>query len=213
MSLSKIYIPPWDLSWLSGKSYFLLLQRKLYVLFSGSLLIYFGIVWIWSLYYRLIRGFGLRLSFYLPKSVRLTLSQLIFGFPYSFKITCFMLRQLIFHKEIVVSSAKFHVLILWSPICIPLIILSILMKSASTPIIIIYNSMENRHSWRTRIMVKGSDRRPFMNFSVMGNTVCLFFSQKIDGKMIFTLSFLDFHDIPVLGKYGFSSSGGSALIR
>ena len=40
---------------------------------------------------------------------------------------------------------------------------------------------------------------------VMGNTV-FFFSQKIDGKMIFIWSFWAFHDIPGLGKYGFSCS-------
>ena len=33
-----------------------------------------------------------------------------------------------------------------------------------------------------------------------------FFSQKIDGKVIFPWSFLAFHDIPGLGKYGFSRS-------
>ena len=33
-----------------------------------------------------------------------------------------------------------------------------------------------------------------------------FFSQKIEGKMIFTWYFLAFHDIPGLGKYGFSCS-------
>ena len=36
----------------------------------------------------------------------------------------------------------------------------------------------------------------------------LFFSQKVDGKMIFTWSFWAFHDIPGVGKYGFSCSGG-----
>ena len=35
----------------------------------------------------------------------------------------------------------------------------------------------------------------------------LFFSQKVDGKMIFTWSFWAFHDIPGLGKYGFLHSG------
>ena len=62
----------------------------------------------------------------------------------------------------VVSSAKFTVLISWFPICIPLIILSVLMKLVSTSIAVMYNSMESRHPWQTRIMVKGSDRRPFI---------------------------------------------------
>ena len=39
-----------------------------------------------------------------------------------------------------------------------------------------------------------------LNFSVMGNIY------KVDGQMIFTLSFWAFHDIPGLGKYGFSCS-------
>ena len=34
----------------------------------------------------------------------------------------------------------------------------------------------------------------------------LFFSQKVDGKMIFTWSFWAFHDIPGPEKYGFSCS-------
>ena len=34
----------------------------------------------------------------------------------------------------------------------------------------------------------------------------LFFSQKVDGKMIFTWSFWAFHNIPGLGKYCFSCS-------
>ena len=38
----------------------------------------------------------------------------------------------------------------------------------------------------------------------MGNTA--FIQPKIDGKMIFTWSFLAFHDIPGLGKYGFLRS-------
>ena len=42
-----------------------------------------------------------------------------------------------------------------------------------------------------------------LNFSVMWNTV---FSQKVEGKMIFTWSFLAFYDIPGPGKYGFSRS-------
>ena len=34
----------------------------------------------------------------------------------------------------------------------------------------------------------------------------LFFSQNVDGKMIYTRSFWAFHDIPGPGKYGFSRS-------
>ena len=59
----------------------------------------------------------------------------------------------------VVLSAKFTILISWSPFCIPLVILSVLIKLEGTSITILYNSLESRHIWRTRIMVKGLDRR------------------------------------------------------
>ena len=48
------------------------------------------------------------------------------------------------------------------PICIPLILLSALLRLESTSVAILYNSMESRHPWRTHIGVKGSDRRPFI---------------------------------------------------
>ena len=51
-----------------------------------------------------------------------------------------------------------------------------------------------------------------LNFSVMGNAG-IFFSQKVDGEMIFTWSFWAFHDIPGLGKYGFSRSAKTADIQ
>ena len=44
-----------------------------------------------------------------------------------------------------------------------------------------------------------------LNFSVMGNKAFLF-GQKVDERIIFTWSFWAFHDIPRLGKYGFSCS-------
>ena len=47
-------------------------------------------------------------------------------------------------------------------ICIPLILLSTLMRLASTSVVILYNSMDSRHPWRTHVGVKGSDRRPFV---------------------------------------------------
>ena len=62
----------------------------------------------------------------------------------------------------VLLSAKFTVLISWSRIYIPLIVLSVLMKLAITSVAIMYNSMESRHPWGIRIMVKGSDRRSFI---------------------------------------------------
>ena len=41
---------------------------------------------------------------------------------FSVKITFFLLGQVISLKKMVVWSAKFTILILWSPICIPLIL-------------------------------------------------------------------------------------------
>ena len=62
----------------------------------------------------------------------------------------------------VVLSATFTILISLSPICIPLILLSALMRLASTSAAIFYNSMESRHPWQTHIEAKGSDKRPFV---------------------------------------------------
>ena len=76
-------------------------------------------------------------------SARLSLSQFIFAFSYSFKITCILLRQVISLKKKVALSAKFTILISWPPICIPLIHLSALMKLASTSAAILYNKMES----------------------------------------------------------------------
>ena len=69
------------------------------------------------------------------------MSYFIFAFSYGFKITCIILRQVIAHKEMVVSPAKFTILISWSPICIPLIILSVIIKLAS-------NSVAIMTAWR-----------------------------------------------------------------
>ena len=54
------------------------------------------------------------------------------SFSYSLKITCILLRQVISLKKMMVLSVKFTILISWSPICIPLILLSALMRLAST---------------------------------------------------------------------------------
>ena len=82
------------------------------------------------------------------------------SFSYSLKITCILLRQVISLKKMVVLSIKFTNLISWSPICIPLILLSALMRLASTSAAIWYNSLDSCHQWRIHIGVKGSDRRP-----------------------------------------------------
>ena len=145
--MSGIPSPSRELNQLSGRSYFCCSRGNCIFFFQ------FPFWYILKQYiFRLcttiwIRRFGLRLSFYLSRKVRLTLSQFIFAFPYSIKITWIMLRKVISHKKMVVLSAKFTILISWSPICIPLIILSVLMKLASTSIAIMYNSMESRHPW------------------------------------------------------------------
>ena len=59
------------------------------------------------------------------------------------------LRQVISLKKMVVLSAKFTILISWSPICIPLILISTLMRLASTSAAILYYSMNSRRPWRT----------------------------------------------------------------
>ena len=82
---------------------------------------------------------------------------------YSFKIICILSKQVISLKKMVVLSAKFTIIISWSPMCLPLILLLALMKLASTSATIMYKSRENRHPWQTSyVRVKGSDRRPFI---------------------------------------------------
>ena len=66
-------------------------------------------------------------------------------------------------RKIVMLSAKLTILISWSPICTPLILLLELMKLASTSVAVMYNSMKNRQPWQTsQVRVKGSDKRPFI---------------------------------------------------
>ena len=84
------------------------------------------------------------------------------SFSHSLKITCVLLRQVISLKKMVVFSVKFTILNWCSPICIHLILLSALMRLASTSAKILYNSMESRHLWHTNIRIKGSDKRPFI---------------------------------------------------
>ena len=84
------------------------------------------------------------------------------SFSYSLKITSILLRQVISLKKMVVLSVKFTILISWSPICIPLILLSALMRLASTSAAVLYNNLDSWHHWRTHIGVKGSNRRPFI---------------------------------------------------
>ena len=86
----------------------------------------------------------------------------MFAFSYSIKITCILLRQVISLKKMMVLSEKFTIPISWSPICIPLYLLSSLMKLASTSGPILYSSMGCRHPWQTHIRVKQSDKRLFI---------------------------------------------------
>ena len=57
---------------------------------------------------------------------------------HNFKITYILSRKVISLKKMVVSSAKFTILVSWSLICIPLIFLLTLMKLASTSAAIMY---------------------------------------------------------------------------
>ena len=66
-------------------------------------------------------------------------------FSYSLKITCFLLRQVISLKKMVVLSVKLTILISWSPICIALILLSALMRLVSTVAAILYNTLDSWH--------------------------------------------------------------------
>ena len=80
---------------------------------------------------------------------------------YSFKTTCILLRQVTSLKKMLLSSAKFIILISWSPICIPLILLLALMKLAITSAAIMYSSMDNNHLCQNpRVWVNGSGRTP-----------------------------------------------------
>ena len=84
------------------------------------------------------------------------------SFSYSLKITCILLRQVISLKEMVVLWVKFTIIISWSPICIPLILLSALTRLASTSAAVLYNNLHSWHHWQTHIGVKRSNRRPFI---------------------------------------------------
>ena len=84
------------------------------------------------------------------------------SFSNSLKITCILLRQVVSRKKMVVLSVKFTILISWSPICIPLILLSVLMRLAFISAAVLYDNLDSWHHWRTHIGVKRSDRRPFI---------------------------------------------------
>ena len=83
---------------------------------------------------------------------------------YNFKITCILLRQVIYLNKMVLSSVKSTILISWSlPASVPLILLLELMKLAHTSVSLMCNNVENRHPWKTsQVRVKGSGRRSFI---------------------------------------------------
>ena len=60
---------------------------------------------------------------------------------YSFKITCILVRQVISLQKIDGVISKIYCLVSRSPNCTPLILVSGLMKMASTSTTVIYNSM------------------------------------------------------------------------
>ena len=60
---------------------------------------------------------------------------------YSFKITCILVMQVIILKKNVSVISKIYCLIPWSPICTPLIIVSVSVKMAGTSATVTYNSM------------------------------------------------------------------------
>ena len=59
------------------------------------------------------------------------------AFSYNFKIVRILLRQLISPKKMVASSAKLTILISWFPICMPFVLVSTIMKLASTSVTIL----------------------------------------------------------------------------
>ena len=60
---------------------------------------------------------------------------------YSFKITCIPVRQVISLKKNGGVISKIYCLILWSPICTPLILVSASVKMAGTSATVTYNSI------------------------------------------------------------------------
>ena len=88
---------------------------------------------------------------------------------YSFKITFILVKHLIPLKKNGGVISKIYCLILWFPICTPLILVSASVKMTGTSATITYKSgtsqYESGHPWRTpHIRLKGSDRRPFFEF-------------------------------------------------
>ena len=75
-----------------------------------------------------------------------------------FVFNCILLRQAISLKKKVVLSVKFTILFSRSPVCIPLILLSALMRLAGTSAAVLHNILDSRHHCRTHTGVTGSNR-------------------------------------------------------
>ena len=75
-----------------------------------------------------------------------------------FVFNCILLRQAISLKKMVVLSVKFTILFSRSPVCIPLILLSALMRLAGTSAAVLHNILDSRHHCRTHTGVTGSNR-------------------------------------------------------
>ena len=96
---------------------------------------------------------------------RLTFENIFFeleAFSHNFKINSILVWQLKHLKQMMLSSAKFTILISWSPIYISLIFISESMNIVSNSAAMMHSNNEkgqpSRNHW---IMVKESDRRQF----------------------------------------------------
>ena len=80
------------------------------------------------------------------QKIWMTFEMFIFeeAFSHYFKINYFLVRQLKSLKKMEVSSAKFTILISWSPICMSLILVSASMKTESTSATMMHGNIESR---------------------------------------------------------------------
>ena len=60
---------------------------------------------------------------------------------HSFKVSCILVREVISLKKNGGVISKIHCLILWSPICTPLVLVSASVKMEGTSATVTYNSM------------------------------------------------------------------------
>ena len=80
--------------------------------------------------------------FYDPATKAWLFEKFIFELTfYSFKITCILVRQVISLKKNGGVISKIYCLILWSPICTPLVLVSASVKMGSASATVTYNSM------------------------------------------------------------------------